>query len=79
MDSEKFSSRNQSIGCAVAWVTIACNSESDCPFNPEGQFCRICAGHLGGSTFTVVVTVKVQLLVPENTVTHLLPFLLTIV
>ncbi len=43
MDSEKFSGRNQSIGCALAWVTIALDSESDYPFNPVGQFHRICA------------------------------------
>ncbi len=47
MDSEKFSGRNQSIGCAVARVTIVGDSESDYPFNPEGQFRMICAGHFG--------------------------------
>ncbi len=38
MDSEKFSGRNQSIGCALAWVTIARDSESAYPFNPVGRF-----------------------------------------
>ncbi len=47
MDCEKFSGRNQSSGCAVAWVTIARDFESDYPFNPVGQFRRIRAGHLG--------------------------------
>ncbi len=44
--SEVFSGRNQSIGCAVAWVTIARDSESEYPFYLVGQFCRIWAGHL---------------------------------
>ncbi len=44
-DSEKFSSRNQSIGCALAWVTLARGSDFNYPFNPVGQFRRICAGH----------------------------------
>ncbi len=44
--SEKFRDRNQSIGCALTWVTIARDSVSDYPFNPAGQFRRICAGHL---------------------------------
>ncbi len=47
MDSEKFSDRNQSIGCAVAWITIARDSESDYPFNPVGQFRRMGVGPLG--------------------------------
>ncbi len=46
MGSELFSVRNQSIGCAVAWVTIARDSESECPFCLVGQFCRMWAGHL---------------------------------
>ncbi len=41
-----FSSRNQSIGCAVAWVIIARDSESEYPFYLVGQFCGIWAGHL---------------------------------
>ncbi len=32
MGSEVFSGRNKSIGCAVAWVTIARDSESEYPF-----------------------------------------------
>ncbi len=41
VDSEEFSDRNQSIGCALAGVTIARDSESDYPFHPVGQFRRI--------------------------------------
>ncbi len=40
-----FSGRNQSIGCAVAWVIIARDSESEYPFHPIGQFNRVRAGH----------------------------------
>ncbi len=36
MDNEKFSGRSQSIGCALAWVTIARGSDSSYPFYPEG-------------------------------------------
>ncbi len=46
MESEEFSSRNQSIGCALAWVTIARDSEYDYPFYRVWQFRGICAGHL---------------------------------
>ncbi len=46
MGSEVFSGRNQSIGCAVAWVTMARDSESDYPFHPVGQYYRVRAGHL---------------------------------
>ncbi len=38
--------RQQSIGCALVWVTISRDAESEYPFNPVGQFHRICAGHL---------------------------------
>ncbi len=31
-DSEVFSDRNESTGCAVTWVTIARGSESEYPF-----------------------------------------------
>ncbi len=41
-----FSGRNQSIGCAVAWVTIARDSESEYIFHPVGQFYRVRAGHI---------------------------------
>ncbi len=41
-----FSNRNQSIDCALAWVTIARDSKFEYPFNPVGQFRRTCAGHL---------------------------------
>ncbi len=48
-----FSGRNQSIGCAVAWVIIARDSESEYPFYLVGQFCRIWAGNLS-SPFLMV-------------------------
>ncbi len=41
-----FSGRNQSIGCAVAWVIIARDFESEYPFHPVGQFYRVREGHL---------------------------------
>ncbi len=41
-----FSSRNQRIGSAVAWVTVARDSESEYPFYLAGQFYRVRAGHL---------------------------------
>ncbi len=40
-----FSGRIQSIGRALAWVTIARDSESEPQFYPVRQFRRICAGH----------------------------------
>ncbi len=40
-----FSGRNQSIGCALAWVTTARDSESEYPFYPVVQLSRICAGN----------------------------------
>ncbi len=46
MDSETFSVRNQGVGCALAWVTIARGSESDYQFYPVVRFRRIRAGHL---------------------------------
>ncbi len=46
MGSEVFSGRNKSIGCAVAWVTIARDSESEYLFHPVGQIYRVRAGHL---------------------------------
>ncbi len=46
MDSETFSVRNQGVVCALAWVTIARDSESDYPFYPVVQFRSIRAGHL---------------------------------
>ncbi len=33
-------------GCAVAWVTIARDSESDYPFYSDAKFRKIRAGHL---------------------------------
>ncbi len=41
-----FSGRNQSIGCAVAWVTTARDSESEYLFHLVGQFYRVRAGHI---------------------------------
>ncbi len=32
-----FSGGNESIGCAVAWVTTARDSESEYPFHPVGN------------------------------------------
>ncbi len=46
MDSETFSVLNQGVGCALSWVTIARDAESDYPFYPAVQFRRIRAGHL---------------------------------
>ncbi len=46
VDSEVFSGQNQSIGCAVAWVTIARGSETEYPFYLVGRFCRIWEGHI---------------------------------
>ncbi len=45
MGSEVFSGRNQSNGCAVAWVTIARDSESEYTFQPVGQLYRVRAGY----------------------------------
>ncbi len=45
MGSEVFSGRNQSIGCAVALVIIARDSESEYPFHPVGQTYRVREGH----------------------------------
>ncbi len=45
VDCETFSGRNQSTACALAWVIIARDSESEHPFYPVGQFRRICAGY----------------------------------
>ncbi len=46
MGSEVFSGLNQIIDCAVAWVTIARDSELGYPFHPVGKFDRMHAGHL---------------------------------
>ncbi len=46
VDCETFSGRNQSIGCALAWVTIVCDCETEHPPYHVEQFPRICAGHL---------------------------------
>ncbi len=41
----KSSAVGNNIGCALARVTIARDSESDYPFYPVGQCRRTCAGH----------------------------------
>ncbi len=46
MDSETFSVRNQGVGCDLAWVTIARDSESDYPFYPVVQFSQDLCGSL---------------------------------
>ncbi len=88
MDSETFSVRNWGVGCALAWVTIARDSESDYPFYPVGQFRRIRAGHLWCQISSSLT--KLSLSVSSGSyytseivgcrvmVTHLLPNLLTI-
>ncbi len=88
MDSEKFSGRNQSVGCALAWVAIARDSESDYPFYPVVQFRRIRAGHLWCQISSSLT--KLSLSVSSGSycttiivgsrvmVTHLLPYILTI-
>ncbi len=40
VDSGTFSGRNQCFGCALAWVTIARDSDSEYPFFAVGQFRR---------------------------------------
>ncbi len=40
-----FGVRNRGVGCALAWVTIARDSESDYPFYPVVQFRSTCAVH----------------------------------
>ncbi len=50
---ETFSDRNQSIGCALAWVIIARDSESEHPFYRVGQDLRmslIFSFPIGGET-----------------------------
>ncbi len=44
MDRDPFNVRN--VGCALAWVTVVRDSESDYPFHPVGKFYRVRAGHL---------------------------------
>ncbi len=85
MDSETFSVRSQGVGCGLAWVTIARDSESD---YPVVRFRRIRAGHLwcqisssltklnlsvsnGSYCTSIIVGSRVM-------VTHLLPYILTI-
>ncbi len=45
VDIGMFSGPDKNIGCALSWVIIARDSESEYPFYPVGQLCRICAGH----------------------------------
>ncbi len=44
--AEVFSGQNQSNGCAVRWVTISRDPESEYPFHRVEQFYRVRAGHL---------------------------------
>ncbi len=88
MDSETFSVWNQGVGCALVWVTIARDSESDYPFNPVVQFRRIRTGHLWCqiSSNLTKLSLKVSngsyctsIIVGSRVmVTHLLPYILTI-
>ncbi len=66
MDSEGCSGWNQIIGCAVAWVTIARDSESEYPFHPVGQFYRVRAGHLQ-LFVTIVFLITLQFLLTDAT------------
>ncbi len=86
MDSETLSVRNQGAGCALAWVTISRDSESDYPFYPVVQFCRIRAGHLwcqiSSSLTKLSLSVSSGSYCTSETVgsrimvTHLLPYIL---
>ncbi len=80
--------RNQSIGCALAWVTTARDPESDYPFYPVGQFRRIRAGHLWCQISSCLTKLSLSvssdsyctsiIVGPRVMVTHLLPYILTI-
>ncbi len=82
------SGRNQSVGFAVAWVTIARHSESAYPFNPEEQFHRICAGHLWCQMCSSLTNLNLsvssgsyctsEIVGSRVMVTHFLPYLLTV-
>ncbi len=88
MDSETFSVRNQGVGCALAWVTIARDSEFEYPFYPVGQFRRIRAGHLWCQIISSLTKLSLsassgsyctsEIVGSRAMVTHLLPYLLTI-
>ncbi len=43
--SEAFNAQTKGNGCALAWATMACRSESELQFNLVEQFPRIYAGH----------------------------------
>ncbi len=80
MDSEAFSVRNQGVGWALAWVTIARDSECEYPFYPVLQFHRIRAGHLCCQSLNVSsASYCTSIIVGSRVmVTHLLPYILTI-
>ncbi len=88
MDSETLSVQNQGVGCALAWVTIARDSESDYPFYPVVQFRRIRAEHLwcqiSSSLTNLGLSVSSgsyctsEIVGSRVTVTYLLPYILTI-
>ncbi len=87
MDSETFNVRNQGVGCALAWVTIVRDFESDYPFYPVVQFRRICAGHLWCQISSSLTKLSLsassgsyctcELVGSRDMVTHLLPYILT--
>ncbi len=82
-----FSGRNKSIGCAVAWVTKARDSESGYPFYPVVQFCRIRAGHLWSQISSSLTKLSLSIsngsyctciiVGSKVVVTHLLPYIVT--
>ncbi len=80
--------RKRGIGCALAWITIARDSESDYPFYPVVQFRRIRAGHLWCQISSSLIELSLSvsngsyctsIIVGSRVmVTHLLPYILTI-
>ncbi len=88
MDSEKLSGRNQSNGCALVWVTIARDSESDYPFYPVVQLRKIRAGHLWCQITSSLTKLSLnvssgshcasEIVSSRVMVTHLLPYIRTI-
>ncbi len=60
------SGRNQSIGCAVVWVSIARDSESDHPFNPAGNSTGFV--HVTNLTLPIGGEIKWQLFFNHSTV-----------
>ncbi len=80
--------RNRGVGCALAWVNIARDSESDHPFYPVVQFRTILAGHLwcqisSGSIKSSLIASSgsycTRIIVGSRVmITHFLPYILTI-